>query len=262
MRTWLAVGVALAVGVTPVWARGHGGGGHSGRSHGGSHGGTSHSGGHASSHSGSSGGHASGATHEHARAGHSPAAAVPQPLTDAERRHPRPGTGTGDRFFDGFGGRFYGRPYLSLGFLYGGGYYAPHFYGRGYGYYGGYGYDAYGYEGYGYDGVAPDAPWLYPPPGRSDDGVAPPPIGRDRDPEADRDDAEPPVLRLHVRPYDASVWVDDEFRGTGGELGGLALSAGRHRVEVLRPGYRTFTREVDIPPGRSRTLEIELEPNR
>jgi len=56
--------------------------------------------------------------------------------------------------------------------------------------------------------------------------------------------------------------VDDEFRGTGGELGGLELSAGRHRVEVLRPGYRTFTREVDIPPGRSRTLEIELEPNR
>ena len=66
-------------------------------------------------------------------------------------------------------------------------------------------------------------------------------------------------LQLLVNPRDASVYVDGEFRGTGREAGTLALPPGRHRVEVVRPGYRTAEREVDVTPNGSAELSIELQ---
>ena len=66
-------------------------------------------------------------------------------------------------------------------------------------------------------------------------------------------------LRLLVDPRDASVYVDGEFRGTGREAGTLSLSPGRHRVEVVRPGYRTEERELDVAPDGSAELSIELQ---
>ena len=47
------------------------------------------------------------------------------------------------------------------------------------------------------------------------------------------------TLRLDVRPSDASIYVDGAFRGTG-RLRSLRLPPGRHRIEVVRPGYRTL----------------------
>ena len=67
-------------------------------------------------------------------------------------------------------------------------------------------------------------------------------------------------LRLIVRPVDASVYVDGAFRGTG-RLRTLSLTPGRHRIEVVRPGYRTQEREVDVEPGRRAEVEFELERN-
>ena len=252
MRTWLAVGVALAVGATPVFARGHSG----------NHGGGSHSG-HGHAHSGAGGSHASGG-HAHVRQGgsaasshsgeHHPSASAQHPssgparppLTDAERRHPRPGTGTGDRFFPSFGHRFSFRPYggFGLGYGYGPGYFDPFFYDYGYGH-------GYGYYGYSplYDDYGPyptyGGPWMAP---RNGDDAG--------------DDADAPILTLEIRPADASVYVDDESRGSGREVRRLGLSAGRHRIEVVRPGYRPVTREVEVAPGAARTLDIELDPLR
>jgi hypothetical protein len=236
MRTWLAVGVALAFGATPVFARGHSGG----------HGGGSHSG-HGHAHGRTGGSHASSGSHAHARSGDSgasshagehPRAASAEhassgrsrpPLRDAERRHPRPGTGTGDRFFRWFDDRLYARPYPGFGYRYGygPGYFSPFLYG----------YDDYG-----------DSPWFY--------GYRPYPTDRDRE------DVDGGTLQLDVRPADASIYVDDEFRGSASEATRLELRPGRHRIEVVRPGYRTVTREVDIPPGESRTLDLDLEPIR
>jgi hypothetical protein len=66
------------------------------------------------------------------------------------------------------------------------------------------------------------------------------------------------TLRLSVRPSDASVYVDGSFRGTG-RLRTLRLSAGRHRIEVVRPGYHTLEREVDVEPGREVEVSFDLE---
>jgi hypothetical protein len=65
-------------------------------------------------------------------------------------------------------------------------------------------------------------------------------------------------VRLDVRPRDASVYVDGQFQGPAGDLGELFLPPGSHRVEVVRPGFRTEERDVQIAPGSSRTLTIEL----
>jgi hypothetical protein len=67
------------------------------------------------------------------------------------------------------------------------------------------------------------------------------------------------VLRLIVRPADASVYVDGEFRGSGAQAGSLVLTPGRHRIEVVRPGYRTQDREVEVGPQASTELTVELE---
>lgn len=66
-------------------------------------------------------------------------------------------------------------------------------------------------------------------------------------------------LRLSVRPDDASVYVDGAFRGSAREASSLTLAPGRHRIEVVRPGYRTVEREIDIAPGETTRLEIDLE---
>jgi len=66
-------------------------------------------------------------------------------------------------------------------------------------------------------------------------------------------------LHLSVEPVDASVYVNGEFRGTGREATALALAPGQHRVEVVRPGYRTAEREVEIAPQGVAELTIELK---
>ncbi len=69
----------------------------------------------------------------------------------------------------------------------------------------------------------------------------------------------PGRLRLDIRPDDASVYVDGAFRGTAREAREIELPPGSHRVEVVRPGFRTEEREVEIDAGRSRELDLELE---
>jgi archaellum component FlaG (FlaF/FlaG flagellin family) len=66
-------------------------------------------------------------------------------------------------------------------------------------------------------------------------------------------------LRLLVDPRDASVYVDGEFRGTGREASTLTLAPGRHRVEVVRPGYRTAEHEVEVARDGSAEVSIELQ---
>lgn len=67
------------------------------------------------------------------------------------------------------------------------------------------------------------------------------------------------TLRLSVSPADASVYVDGAFRGSGREASSLNLAPGKHRIEVVRPGYRTMEREVEIAPGETTEVTLELE---
>jgi hypothetical protein len=66
-------------------------------------------------------------------------------------------------------------------------------------------------------------------------------------------------LQLDVQPEDASVYVDGAFRGTGREASSLRLAPGRHRIEVVRPGYRTAESDVDVPAGETTRLKVILD---
>ncbi len=101
-------------------------------------------------------------------------------------------------------------------------------------------------------------------------GNAPEPeVRHDRDTnervEEGRESDEPPAasgggrLRADIRPADASVYVDGAFRGTAREAASLRLPAGRHRIEIVRPGYRTEEREVEVRAGETTQLEVDLE---
>ncbi len=46
-----------------------------------------------------------------------------------------------------------------------------------------------------------------------------------------------------------------------GDAGSLRLAAGRHRVEVVRPGYLPLQIAVHLRAGESRILTIELDPD-
>jgi hypothetical protein len=66
-------------------------------------------------------------------------------------------------------------------------------------------------------------------------------------------------LHLQVEPVDASVYVDGEFQGTGREATTLSLAPGPHRVEVVRPGYRTAEHEVEVSSSGVAELSVELK---
>jgi hypothetical protein len=66
-------------------------------------------------------------------------------------------------------------------------------------------------------------------------------------------------IRLKVKPDDASVYVDGEFRGAGQALMTLRLAPGHHGIEAARPGFRTTERQVEVEAGRKVDLDIELE---
>jgi hypothetical protein len=98
-------------------------------------------------------------------------------------------------------------------------------------------------EGGGYGG--------YGEPGRpegSDPGYGPAPA-----------DSNTGRVRLDVRPDVASIYVDDEFWGNARDTKSIILRAGRHSVEVVRPGFQTSRHDVDVVRGGTTELVVELE---
>ncbi len=69
-------------------------------------------------------------------------------------------------------------------------------------------------------------------------------------------------LRLDVDPDDASVYLDGRFVGTASELammrGGLPVSAGEHKLAVVRPGRKAEEREFQVEAGEEVELEVNL----
>jgi PEGA domain len=184
------------------------------------------------------------------------------PRSGASYRRPRVGYGTGYARGRGYG-RSYG--YRSYGYRsYGRGSYGRYPYGYGYGYfpYAWVGLDlafslgaAYPYLGW-YDapydmGYVSDEPYWSGGSARDGDYY-------DRDDPRDDARAEGAALRLTVVPDDASVWIDGAFRGAARDLVRLTLRPGRHEVEIVRPGFRTAAREIEVHAGTD-SLRIELE---
>jgi hypothetical protein len=66
-------------------------------------------------------------------------------------------------------------------------------------------------------------------------------------------------VRLRVDPRDATVYVDDTYRGTARDLPTLRLPAGHHRVQLVRPGFRPLEKEFDVEANRTIDLEVSME---
>lgn len=243
--------------------RGGSGGGHGG-SGGGSHGGGSHGG-------GGYGGHGGGGGYAVPRSsgGHAYYGGV------AGARHPQAGTGGYGHYNGGHGGYYGGHYGGHYGGYYGGGYYRPYY--GGYGSY--YGYAPYlsaslyfgwpyynswpyaaGTVGYSYPsyslGYAAPAPVDDSQGYGDDERPAPPARVAQRAPAADRESGS---LRLEVRPEDTSVYVDDDFRGTAREARSLRLPPGRHTIELVRPGYATEQRQVEVVTGQKQDVLVEMQ---
>jgi hypothetical protein len=73
-------------------------------------------------------------------------------------------------------------------------------------------------------------------------------------------------LRIHAEPADSAVYLDGEYLGLGADLsrihGSLAVGIGTHRLEVVRPGFASAVRTIDVDGGDPATVELRLEPVR
>jgi hypothetical protein len=70
------------------------------------------------------------------------------------------------------------------------------------------------------------------------------------------------TLKLSVQPDRAAVFLDDRYVGHVGEFGGkfhsMQLAAGKHRVKIELPGYRTFDTEVTLLAGQKTEVKTDL----
>lgn len=67
------------------------------------------------------------------------------------------------------------------------------------------------------------------------------------------------LVEITVDPPDASIYVDGEFYGKAADIRELELLPGKHRIEVVRPGYRTDERDIEIVARRNPAVRIRLE---
>jgi len=70
------------------------------------------------------------------------------------------------------------------------------------------------------------------------------------------------TLKLRVQPNRAAVFLDEWYVGHVGEFGGkfhsLLIAAGKHRIKIELPGYRTFETEVNLLAGQKSEVKTEL----
>lgn len=73
----------------------------------------------------------------------------------------------------------------------------------------------------------------------------------------------PGFLDIVADPPDAAVYLDGEFLARAEELsalhGAIAVARGRHRIEVVRPGYRSESAEVEVEATVRIKVELRLE---
>ena len=70
------------------------------------------------------------------------------------------------------------------------------------------------------------------------------------------------TLKLTVQPTRAAVFLDDWYIGHVGEFGGkfhsMQIAAGKHRIKIELPGYRTFETEVNLLAGQKSEVKTDL----
>jgi hypothetical protein len=83
--------------------------------------------------------------------------------------------------------------------------------------------------------------------------------GAQRPPSAvDPDDA---IVTLSVEVPEATLWVNGRYVGQVGRLrGGIALSAGAHRLEIRHDDFVTHYEEITVRARERRALVVHLAP--
>ena len=70
------------------------------------------------------------------------------------------------------------------------------------------------------------------------------------------------TLKLTVQPNRAAVFLDDSYVGHVGEFGGkfhsMEIAAGKHRIKIELPGYRTFETELNLLAGQKSEVKTDL----
>ncbi len=70
-------------------------------------------------------------------------------------------------------------------------------------------------------------------------------------------------LIITVDPPDAAIYVDDEFFGTGNQQlfsAESGIDIGKHKITVIKEGFKNKERTIDITNGNNGTLEFILRP--
>jgi len=65
-------------------------------------------------------------------------------------------------------------------------------------------------------------------------------------------------ILFDILPLDASVYIDGEFHGKASQVTQVQLPFGRHRIEVVRPGYRTEETEINVD-AEGRKVVVKLD---
>jgi hypothetical protein len=69
-------------------------------------------------------------------------------------------------------------------------------------------------------------------------------------------------LILHIEPDDATVYIDGNYYGTANDNGNdlqVLLPEGAHRIEVVRPGFDSFSQQVTIARDRDNHVNVILK---
>jgi hypothetical protein len=71
------------------------------------------------------------------------------------------------------------------------------------------------------------------------------------------------TFTLDIEPSDATVYVDGNYYGTANDNGGpklqILLQEGVHRIEVVRPGYNSFSQDITVSRNGENRLAITLQ---
>ncbi len=70
-----------------------------------------------------------------------------------------------------------------------------------------------------------------------------------------------PVI-LEISPEESSIYVDGKFWGIapeGGVINNFNLQKGNHRIEVLKPGYKTVQKNINVAGEKELKVIIKLE---
>lgn len=69
------------------------------------------------------------------------------------------------------------------------------------------------------------------------------------------------VIELKVNPSESSIYLDGKFWGVSpkeGTITNFSLEKGKHKIEIVKPGYKTEKRIVNVKTGKKIKLTIKM----